>query len=219
MTRATRVLGVVLLLAAGSAAPGQAQQGRAPTGLRADPPTMAAAGETVPLRNAWTWGVSSGYGLGVDISSDASFLGDVRFVGVLPWVGWERESTSFPNRWYRGRLGMTAEAAVLPSHRPLRGVGGGVSLNGRYRAETGRPWAPFASLGAGPMVLDFNNRYQADGLNFILQAGGGLEWRVTPSLALLAEVRMHHISNAGLRRPNPGINDVLFLVGFARPLR
>jgi lipid A 3-O-deacylase len=180
-----------------------------------DPPAHSVTVEA----GDWHWGISSGYGRGVDLSSQATYLGDVRFVGLTPAVGREVMDGLFHDRWFRGRAALLLEGALLPGFRPTRGFGAGVSLNARYTAAMTGRWAPFLVIGAGPMYLDFNNENQADGLSFILQAGGGVEQRLTPSLSLVSQVRLHHMSNAGLRRPNPGINDVLFLVGFSHYLR
>jgi lipid A 3-O-deacylase len=193
-------------------------------GLRAQesepgPMSVTEAGNEAESPPTWHWSVSSGYGWGVDISSAATFLGDVRFVGVAPAVGRTVKDRMFRDRWYAGRIDVTAEGAFLPSLKPRPGFGAGASLNARYLVTSPGGWAPFLSVGAGPMVLNFNHGDQSDGLSFILQGGVGVEHRLAPSVSLLTQLRLHHMSNAGLRRPNPGINDVLFLVGFTRYVR
>jgi hypothetical protein len=70
----------------------------------------------------------------------------------------------------------------------------------------------------GPIYLAFNHPYQADGLNFTLQAGAGLRIAATPDWFVLTGVYLHHLSSAGFNKPNPGINDVLFTLGVGRGL-
>jgi hypothetical protein len=63
-------------------------------------------------------------------------------------------------------------------------------------------------IGSGAGYLDADLDYQRDGFNFLLQGGVGCrlgDWR--------ADLRFHHISNAQLRQPNSGLNEVLILVG------
>ena len=72
---------------------------------------------------------------------------------------------------------------------------------------------PFIEAGAGVVGTDFDLKGQSDGFNFSLQGGLGFHFFVLPQVALTAESRFHHISNAGLRQPNSGINDCVFLIG------
>ena len=67
--------------------------------------------------------------------------------------------------------------------------------------------------GIGVGNLDFNLNSQSDGFSFYLQGGLGLKWQLRPRYALTASVLWHHISNAQLRAPNNGIDDILFQVG------
>ncbi|HBZ71911.1 MAG TPA: hypothetical protein DEP35_20170 [Deltaproteobacteria bacterium] len=78
---------------------------------------------------------------------------------------------------------------------------------------------PFIEAGAGILGTDLDLRGQSDGFNFSVQGGTDLHYFVLPRLAVTAEARLHHISNAGLRVPNNGINDCLFLVGASFFLR
>ena len=84
--------------------------------------------------------------------------------------------------------------------------------------ESGRV-VPFIEAGAGLLGTDFDLKGQSDGFNFSVQGGLGLHFFVLPRVAVTAEARLHHISNAGLRQPNNGINDCLFLLGASFFLR
>ena len=84
--------------------------------------------------------------------------------------------------------------------------------------ESGRV-VSFIEAGAGILGTDLDLKGQSDGFNFSLQGGLGLHYFVLPHVAITAEARLHHISNAGLRVPNNGINDCLFLLGASVFLR
>ena len=51
-------------------------------------------------------------------------------------------------------------------------------------------------------------------LNGNYQFAVGLERHLDKGRALLAEIRFHHVSNAGTRDPNVPLNGLKFMVGF-----
>ena len=65
----------------------------------------------------------------------------------------------------------------------------------------------------GLLALDFDLDSQADGFNFLLQAGVGAHVFVSKRLSLTAEWRYQHVSNARLSTPNNGINAGALLLG------
>lgn len=69
---------------------------------------------------------------------------------------------------------------------------------------------PFISVGAGPLVSVEPIPSGTTRLNFTPQAGLGVAIFHKRNLALLFEYRLHHISNASLATPNPGINSSYF---------
>ncbi len=83
----------------------------------------------------------------------------------------------------------------------------------RYNFLESERVVPLIEGGAGVVGTDFDLHGQSDGFNFSLQGGLGFHAFLMPRMALTAEARLHHISNAGLRTPNSGINDCLFLAG------
>ena len=76
-----------------------------------------------------------------------------------------------------------------------------------------RRFVPFASVGVGLLGLDLNLPSQSDGLNFMVQGGLGTYVFLTERLALNAEWRYQHISNANIRLPNKGIDANVFSIG------
>lgn len=167
----------------------------------------------------WTWEADVGFGYGVDISSDATFLGDVRFVGIAPRVGRPFGNRILEGGWTEGQMRLLVEIPIWVSLEPQRGYAAGATLLGRYTLAAPGRARPFVEIGAGPIYLDFDNeRSQADGFSFTLQGGLGVMVSLSPRWAVVPRFHLHHISNAGLRKPNPGINDVLITLGVARRL-
>ncbi len=54
----------------------------------------------------------------------------------------------------------------------------------------------------------------ATGLNFIIDVGGGLEWRVRQRAAVRFGYKLVHISNAGTTSFNPGVDNNVVYVGY-----
>lgn len=161
-------------------------------------------------------GLSVGYGHGFERARDPQ--DDVRMLAVMPRTGIGLTDPFGGEAWYRGSLDLSLEPQLLGNFRRGGGFAGGLALLLRYHLLSekigGRRLVPFVSGGGGVIGVDFDGRNQDDGFNFILQAGVGAHWMLTPTLALTFDGRWHHISNAGLRSPNEGIDDLLLLTGF-----
>ncbi len=65
---------------------------------------------------------------------------------------------------------------------------------------------PYAQLGAGVSMADFERKIFGQAFNFNLNAAFGLRYFITSQWSLNAEYRYQHISNANLSRHNLGIN-------------
>lgn len=98
----------------------------------------------------------------------------------------------------------------------LKGAHGateGLTINYKHNFITGTRFVPFVELGMG---VSFNQWHlyecQTD-FEFILQAGAGVQYFFTDDWALIVEGRWHHMSNAGITYPNPGLNDIMGTAG------
>jgi lipid A 3-O-deacylase len=158
--------------------------------------------------------IAAGYGFGVGIGgSNNGNLKDIRFAALIPRWGVGLTDPLAEGTWYEGNLDLLIEGAFLFEYRPVHGFSGGGTLVFRYNfLESGRV-VPFIEAGAGIVGTDFDLKGQSDGFNFSVQGGLGLHFFVLPRVAITAEARLHHISDAGLRVPNNGINDSLLLLG------
>lgn len=107
------------------------------------------------------------------------------------------------------RLDLLTEAQFQLTYQPGPGRFGAVVLGLRYNLGEALGARPYVSAGAGVGYLGAVGLRQRNGFNFALQAAAGARF----GDHWLAEVRFHHISNADLREPNPGLNAVQFLVG------
>jgi hypothetical protein len=79
---------------------------------------------------------------------------------------------------------------------------------------------PYLDGGGGGVWTDLAGRVpEVPGqFNFLVWCGAGISWTVTPQWSLTAGARFYHISNAGTRQPNSGLNFYLPFVGITRTL-
>jgi len=74
---------------------------------------------------------------------------------------------------------------------------------------------PYAFAGGGVLFVDLGLPTMGSRLNFSYQGGTGIQYLIHKDLALTAEYRYHHISNAGTAEPNEPLNSSLILFGIS----
>jgi hypothetical protein len=72
---------------------------------------------------------------------------------------------------------------------------------------------PYVEGGIGGIYTEWKVDGQGSHLNFNPQLGIGTEFLVGPAATYLAALRLHHISNAGLKEDNRGANSIVFVIG------
>jgi hypothetical protein len=153
---------------------------------------------------------TAGWGQGFEFNGDQD---EVRMLAVVPRLGVGLTDEIGRSGWYRGNLDLALEPQLLLNFEPKTGWAAGAALYLRYQFLASPRLVPFVGVGAGMLALDFDGSHQDDGFNFILQGGTGAHLPLTETTALTLDVRWHHISNAGLRSPNNGIDSLMVLVG------
>jgi lipid A 3-O-deacylase len=123
-------------------------------------------------------------------------------------VGW---------RWLRGQLMLGAEIVYIQFQEPELTHGVGFTPKIKWMFEgTGR-LRPYVEFAGGPFYTDLAGQIPEESarFNFILTAGGGLSWFFSSQFSFNVGYRFHHISNAGTRYPNLGLNSSLPFGGFS----
>ena len=116
--------------------------------------------------------------------------------------------------FYTGNVELDVEPMLLLNYQPRSGWAAGGSLLLHYNfLAAGESLVPFVEGGGGASHLDFDLTSQSDGFTFPLQASLGLHAFASPRAAVTASVGYYHLSNAGLRYPNWGINTVMIRIG------
>lgn len=115
--------------------------------------------------------------------------------------------------FYTGNVELDVEPMLLLNYQPRSGWAAGGSLLLHYNFLGAGAIVPFIEGGGGASHLDFDLDSQSDGFSFPLQASLGFHAFVSRRAAFTASAGYYHLSNAGLRYPNWGINAVMIRIG------
>ena len=159
-----------------------------------------------------------GLSLGAGTGFSLGFAGDgdgrnVDFFDLRPRLGAGISDDFGECEWYLGNFDFLVEGEFLFEFNG--GSYQGVALLFRYNFLNGSRFFPFVEGGSGIGRLDFDLDDQDDGFSFSPQGGAGFHYFVAERISLDGAVRYHHISNAGIRKPNNSINDFTFTTGFS----
>jgi hypothetical protein len=120
--------------------------------------------------------------------------------------------------WWQGRHELLLE---IPYHLALdhggRSMVGGYIL-GSWKFTAQERLVPYLFAGGGVLYVDLGLPSMGNRLDFSYQGGAGVQYFIGKDLALMAEYRYHHVSNAGTASPNEPLNSskILFGVSFYR---
>jgi len=119
--------------------------------------------------------------------------------------------------WYRGRHELLMELPLHMAVDPQTGVMTGFYLLGNWKF-TGlkkKRLYPYVFAGGGVLFVDLELPTMGSRLNFSYQGGTGIQYLIHNNLAVTAEYRYHHISNAGTAEPNEPLNSSKILFGIS----
>jgi hypothetical protein len=119
--------------------------------------------------------------------------------------------------WFRGQVSIGAEMVYLQFQEPILTHGIGFTPKIKYTFVALNRLRPYVEFAGGPFWTDLGGRIpeEANEFNFIVTAGVGVSWFITPQASFNAGYRFHHISNAGTAYPNLGLNSSLPFGGFS----
>ncbi len=119
--------------------------------------------------------------------------------------------------WYQGQLALGAEVIAFHTAEPVTAYGVGFTPKLVYTSTAFGRMRPFLETGGGPVWTDLGGRVpeQPGQFNFLVWGSAGCSYQMTPTWALTAGYRIMHISNAGTRAPNSGLNFGLPFIGLS----
>ena len=119
--------------------------------------------------------------------------------------------------WYRGRHELLMELPLHLAVDPQTGVMTGFYLLGswKFTAWKEKRLYPYVFAGGGVLYVDLELPSMGSRINFSYQGGTGIQYIIRNGLAVTAEYRYHHISNAGTAEPNEPLNSSKILFGIS----
>ena len=201
---ATGVLPVLAMLSFSSLLRAQPKPALAtPQGAATDPSPRWAN------RGHWNFGLQVGYGVENDIPRNISHVNMLIFQPQLGLI--VKDFERGPLR----RLEIINEGVIGNAVHP----GGhlwGYTLIFRFGSKPYRNVIPFLDIGASAMHTTLATRVPevSGNIQFMPQAGLGIQWFFRPQRAFVFEYRYFHMSNGGLEQPNEGFNGSMLTLGF-----
>ena len=122
--------------------------------------------------------------------------------------------------WYQGQLALGAELPTFRTDEPVTAYGVGIAPKLVYTGITFGRVRPYVEGGGGPLWTNLGGRVSEEPgqFNFLVWGGAGCSYSVTSRWSVNAGFRLMHISNAGTRSPNSGLNFGLPFIGFSYAL-
>jgi hypothetical protein len=127
--------------------------------------------------------------------------------------GWMLGRVQGADRWFRGNWELRVELSAGAQFSPDTDWFVGFTPHLRYNFATGTRWIPFVGGGAGVTGTGIGEPDLGGVFQFNEQVGIGTHWFVRDSVAITVEARYVHWSNAGIEKPNSGLNGITALFG------
>ena len=116
---------------------------------------------------------------------------------------------------HRGTLSAIFEPQVNPVFSPRTDFEAGIGLGFNYRYPVTEKLSPYAMASVGPHYISVQTENQANGFIFADTVGAGFYYFLTQKSAIDFGYRLRHMSNAGMKTPNGGINAQFGTVGYS----
>lgn len=117
--------------------------------------------------------------------------------------------------WYGGNFELMQEVfGAWQYYRGSRYLTGTTTIL-RYNFATGTRWVPWLDAGAGVSLTNIGHPDLGSPGEFNLQIGTGVSYFWRDNVALTLQYRYMHISDAGIRTPNQGVNENICYAGIS----
>jgi len=119
--------------------------------------------------------------------------------------------------WWRGQFEHILELPLHLAVDPKTRIMTGANLLGswKFSALAANGLYPYLFAGGGVLFVDLGLPTMGSRLDFSYGSGTGIQYLFRKDLALSAEYRYHHISNASSAEPNEPLNSSKFLFGIS----
>jgi lipid A 3-O-deacylase len=171
-------------------------------------PQEAAGGLGIGLQEV---GFLAGYGKG-DLERQKS----LEFIPLGVRFGFDLKPLGKKLGWEpKGLLEFVCEPYFGYNLQPKDNMEFGLALLLKYGFPLTEKLYPFIEVGTGPYYMTWSTDSQSSQLNFDSQGGLGLLYFLERHWVVNAAFRYRHVSNADIKKPNGGIQSLVYLFGFS----
>ena len=154
-------------------------------------------------------GFLTGFGTGGTSSGDYNPI-------LLVWhLASDMKKYITPLRDHKGTLSFILEPQVNPAFRPNTDIEFGIGVGLKYAFPLTERISPYIMGSLGPQLITIQTESQASGFNFAEVAGGGVYYYLDGKSAINLGYRFRHLSNAGFKVPNGGLNTHFGVIGYS----
>ena len=115
----------------------------------------------------------------------------------------------------KGMLELIYEPFISTITQPRTNMEMGLGILFRYSYPLTSKLYPYIEVGTGPYYTTLKTHEQSTQFNFDDQGGGGLTYFFRNDTAVNIGYRFRHVSNAGIKSPNGGIQCHEYLIGLS----
>lgn len=115
----------------------------------------------------------------------------------------------------KGRIDFIIEPFINTIFEPKNNVEGGANFLVKYVFPLSERFQPYFKGGLGALYMSQHVAEQGTQYNFLPQGALGFHFFVKENVAITCEYRHRHLSNAGFKKPNKGIDAKLYLGGIS----
>jgi lipid A 3-O-deacylase len=115
-----------------------------------------------------------------------------------------------------GKLELVYEPFISTIAQPRSNVEMGLGIFLKYAYPLTQNFYPYIEAGAGPYYMTLHTYEQSTQFNFVDQGGAGFYYFIKDDLAINLGFRYRHVSNSGIKHPNGGFEDDVYLIGVSR---
>ena len=149
-----------------------------------------------------------GYGSGGLSSEDYETM-------LLVWhLGFDLKCLFPELKDHSGSLSGFLEPKINPVLSPRNDVEFGIGVGLKYMHPLTESLSGYVMASVGPHFITVQTPDQANGFIFFDTASLGLSFFLTPKTAVNLEYRFRHMSNAGIKQPNNGVNIHMIAIGY-----
>ena len=169
-------------------------------------PTVAAAFEagTAFAKGTTVLGLQAGGGAQNNIAGDPPITG-ISFVNVTPRLSY-LPFEPFGSGWLESAIEPGLEGWFQVYLEPRVFTAAGLKIALRHHFVGVGPLVPYLEATAGAGGTNLTVRETHSHFTFVLEAGAGVSYFMTPGAALNLGYRFQHISNGNTGHPNRGVN-------------